>query len=168
MSSTPHFPFSTVCRRKTFKCGVTGYCAAYHLFTPSSLVPRLSDDLNAYHYCPSFKKGKKKGGGGREGRTGKVTRGLRDKNQADFYLGRAPGADSSRLLLPSNREKRDEGCNVAARIDSRHNLFLSALAQRIVFLHRSTRWLFKEGLPATFHAIMLRSHILTATLSHYF
>lgn len=81
-----------------------------------------------------------------EWRTGKVTRGLRDKNQADFYLGRAPGAASSRLLLPSNQEKRDEGCNMAARIDSRHNLFLSALAWRIV-LHRITRCFSNNWLP---------------------
>lgn len=109
---------------------------------------------------------KKKGGGGKEWRTGKVTKGLRDKNQADFYLGRAPGAGSSRILLPSNQEKRDEGCNVAAGMDSRHNLFLSALAQRIV-LHRSSRC-FSKRLPATFHAITLGNHIFKTMLSHYF
>lgn len=59
--------------------------------------------------------------------TGKVTRGLRDKNQPDFYLRRVPGADGSRLLLPSNQEKKDEGCNVAAEIDSHRNLFLYQL-----------------------------------------
>lgn len=93
-------------------------------------------------------------------------RGVRDKNQADFYLGRAPGAGSSRLVLPSNQEKRDEGCNVAVRIDSRHNLFLSALAQGRV-LHRGIRR-FSKRQPDTFHAIMPCNHILTAELSHYF
>lgn len=92
--------------------------------------------------------------------------GLRDKKQADFYLGQAPGTDSGGLLLPSNQEEGDEGCNVAARIDSNHNLFLSALVQLTV-LHKSTCCLSKS-LPVTSDVIMLCNHILTATLSHYF
>ena len=117
--------------RKAFKYGVTGYCAAHHLFTPSSPHPLPLQHAQCVP-LQSFILKKEGGetGGMEDWRTGEVTRGPRDKNQADFYLGRAPGAGSSRLLLPSNQEKKDEGHNVAARIDSRHNLFLSALVQR--------------------------------------
>lgn len=104
------FHFHCVSEKKHFKCGVTGYCAARHLSTPSSLVPCISSVLNARRCSPSFRW---EGEGREEWRTGKVTRGLGDKNQPDFYLGRAPGAGSSGLLLPGNQEKRDEGCGSA-------------------------------------------------------
>lgn len=132
-------------------------------FHPPPPYPCLSGVLNACHYSPLVRgKGERR----EKWRTGQVMRGLRDKSQPDFYLGLAPGAGSSRLLLPSNQEKRDEVCYVAAQIDSRHNLFLSALVQRIV-LHRGTRR-FSKRLPATFHAIILGIRILTAPPSHYF
>lgn len=102
-----HFLFFSVCGRKAFKCGVTGYCAAHHLFTPPLSLPLL------HAQCMPLQSLTKRGG---KRRTGQVMRGLRDKNQPDFYLGRAPGAgsssSSSRPPLPSNHEKRDEFCNM--------------------------------------------------------
>lgn len=76
-------------------------------------------------------------------------------------------SSSSRLLLTSTQEKRDNRWNVDAQIDSPHNLLLSALVQRIV-LHSSTHCFFKNTACHFSCWDAICSHILTTTLSHYF
>ncbi len=131
LSGPPHFPFLLCVREKNLH---SVWLAIVQSLTfsppPSSLPAPLVSSMHAItvlHWESGWKRERRE-----EWRTGKVMSGLEDKNQADFYLGWAPG----RLLLPSNQEGRDEGCKVAAQIDSRHNLLLSALAQPILFPQR--------------------------------
>lgn len=79
-----------------------------------------------------------------------MTRGRRDKDQADFYLAPAPGADSRSPPPPATGRKGMKAENVAALIDFRHNPSLSARAQRIVFaLTETACLLFMPLLGAT-------------------
>lgn len=61
LSNPPHFPFSTVCQRKAFKCCVNGYCAAHHLLPPPPSFPTsLVCSMHAITVL-IFKKEQKKG-----------------------------------------------------------------------------------------------------------
>lgn len=108
-------------REKAFQCSVTGYCEAHHLFTSSSLIPCLSSVLeNAITVKKNTHTGRGRESSGGLGRWGE-----------DWEIKTRLISISVELQAQAAAggwEIKD--CNLAARIDSPHNLLLSALAQR--------------------------------------